>query len=846
MSWLQVPRATGPAFTMPTTTHTPAPPRQPQYQLGPGEYDPVPALPEGPAFTMASKPGARATSSPDLLDEPGPGEYEAPLPRPGPAFTMAPRPALRSADHNASGREVGPAAYDVAPAFPAGVAYSMAARGRQQEGAEIESTPGALRTLCSQHLPYAGRGLASVMQFLCSALQAEGHHCARVMRARCVAGPQSYNVHMPASAGPAFTMQGRHALGAPGEASPGPAAYDADAKVLGPSTPAFSIAVRPADVASASDGPAPGDYCTATTTSLGGQAYSIPAAGAAGEDREPDYKPGPGEYEAHVPGTGPAYSVPRAGREVEHHNAVGRASTPGPGEYAVPQLSCGPAFSVPGAPAPSLNVAGDRAALPGPGQYQAAEPDRGPAYTMAGKAKPEEVQADAVGPGTYSMPEPASAPAFTIQVHPSIEPPATKARLTRTQTCLSMPPDVHPCNRHVGLSKRRVQGRGALSAAAAAVHAGSPGPGAYAEAQVPIGPAYSIPAAGAAADEMPAQPSPGPGQYQARQVEPGPAYSIPAAERKDGAYDQSASPGPGEYHQQDGKDSGPAYSIPKASLEEPGAKVVQPGPGEYGHDTTRPQQHGPAYSIAGKCAPMPANARHSCWQHCLPVSHAWQCLNTPSRPRLVPCKATQHKFCRWPDEKPLEDTSLLPGPQDYCPGSPSPGPAFTIGNNLPHAAATDTPGPGAHTVADVQAGPAYTMLARPQDTSNAEQLPGPAAYAAKVWRCCTSPKQSNPCDVAMQLADRTGHNVGAGLAGTRAWPNIYNRWQACGSTPCGDSTRAWRVSSACCSNWRCIHNCRQACAYSGGRRDAWAWRVCHEGAARGRASIHYCSKVPCA
>jgi hypothetical protein len=101
-----------------------------------------------------------------------------------------------------------------------------------------------------------------------------------------------------------------------------------------------------------------------------------------------------------------------------------------------------------------------------------------------------------------------------------------------------------------------------------------------------------------------------------------------------------------------------------------------------------------------------------------------------------------NRMCRWPEEKPLEDHSLLPGPQDYNVSSPDAGPAYTIGAKLHHAEGNDTPGPGAHSVAASREGPAYTILGRHEDVQ-AEQSasPGPAAYDAKV-SCTASNSQS--------------------------------------------------------------------------------------------------------
>ena len=131
----------------------------------------------------------------------------------------------------------------------------------------------------------------------------------------------------------------------------------------------------------------------------------------------------------------------------------------------------------------------------------------------------------------------------------------------------------------------------------------SPGPGAYCEAALPSGPAHSIPAAGIDRVAQDEAPSPGPGQYGFMQPEPGPAYTIPAAQRTPGGeHASSQSPGPGEYHKAEEAAAGPAYSIPQAAAAQKSVEL-QPGPADYGKDVSKGEQHGPAYSMAGKCVP---------------------------------------------------------------------------------------------------------------------------------------------------------------------------------------------------------------------------------------------------
>jgi hypothetical protein len=216
-----------------------------------------------------------------------------------------------------------------------------------------------------------------------------------------------------------------------------------------------------------------------------------------------------------------------------------------------------------------------------------------------------------------------------------------------------------------------------------------PGPGAYNVAPTARGLAFSMPQAGVDAHEAPAraEASPGPGQYASPTAQPGPAYSIPAADRRGALLDGSASPGPGEYDAAHGTNSGPAYTMPKAAARDPaGSQNALPGPADYA-DAGKVVQHGPAFSLGA----------------------------------------------RWREEKPLEDTSMLPGPQDYTLSPPEPGPAFTIGAKCHSGVVEVSPGPGAHSVAAGYAGPAYTIAGRRPSLPDARGVsPGPAAYTAPV------------------------------------------------------------------------------------------------------------------
>ena len=114
---------------------------------------------------------------------------------------------------------------------------------------------------------------------------------------------------------------------------------------------------------------------------------------------------------------------------------------------------------------------------------------------------------------------------------------------------------------------------------------------------------------------------------------------------------------------------------------------------------------------------------------CLCVHETLSAQRQPSRGHVTGSAV----FRRRP-EKPLEDHSLLPGPQDYDVKVPDDtGPAFSIAAKLPDKDCTDGPGPGAHDGASVlQRGPAFTMAGRHAQQASIEASPGPAAYSAPV------------------------------------------------------------------------------------------------------------------
>lgn len=120
------------------------------YVPGPGDYDITAAASPGPAYTMAGKAAVHASSCDKGAgaDLPGPFDYDAPTPHPGPAYTMAARVPKQQGGTGATGAELGPAAYDVAPAFPAGPAFSMPSGRPSGTDTPAHASPGVHSLLC--------------------------------------------------------------------------------------------------------------------------------------------------------------------------------------------------------------------------------------------------------------------------------------------------------------------------------------------------------------------------------------------------------------------------------------------------------------------------------------------------------------------------------------------------------------------------------------------------------------------------------------------------------------------------------------------------------------------------
>ena len=103
--------------------------------------------------------------------------------------------------------------------------------------------------------------------------------------------------------------------------------------------------------------------------------------------------------------------------------------------------------------------------------------------------------------------------------------------------------------------------------------------------------------------------------------------------------------------------------------------------------------------------------------------------------------------CRWQEDAGRAQADQ-PGPQDYAPAPPRPGPAFTITGKpaTGSAAAATVPGPGEYCLpAAVGGGPAFTLGSRlpAGPATAAAEAPGPAEYALQV-RARTSRMLSAP------------------------------------------------------------------------------------------------------
>ena len=540
-------------------------------------------------------------------------------------------------------------------------------------------------------------------------------------------------------------MQGRGTPAPEPDCAPGPGAYTANPVSTKPAAPAFTIATRPAetDTVARATTPAPGEYHGAGGTSLGGPAFSIPVALVPVDTTAGVYAPGPGEYERPAAAAGPAYSIPRApARGTVGGDCTDAPDLPGPSDYAAAQLDGGPAYTIPHTAGRSAPADAQMAVSPGPGQYGPAELQHGPAFTIAGRVSHEDAQADCgLGPGAYNVLQPAAGPAFTMQVRAHNEQRCESVQkfiaMASFACCLVSP---RHCKRCVRCSKLRApQDRSAIANQHSSC-ADSPGPGAYTDAPTQRGPAYTVPQSGVSDDVAPRQATPGPGEYACASIQPGPAYSIPAAAHSSAQHDAGASPGPGEYDANGTAKDGPAYSIPKAAATDiSSAHEALPGPADYARDSSKPVQHGPAYSLGA----------------------------------------------RWREEKPLEDTSALPGPQDYTLCPTEPGPAFTIGGKRGEPAVGDTPGPGSHTVATGDVGPAYTIAGKhPAAVGTGMSSPGPAAYTAPVraaettLKCLTPQTPLSSCQGRSRCAGLTQYKFESFcrlLAGSRQGPGIHSR-----------------------------------------------------------------------
>ena len=181
-----------------------------------------------------------------------------------------------------------------------------------------------------------------------------------------------------------------------------------------------------------------------------------------------------------------------------------------------------------------------------------------------------------------------------------------------------------------------------------------------------------------------ARDAPAPGAYNVPQdTGHGPAWSMPRSKRADVDTDADA-PAPGDYESK-APACGPAYTMPATTHTPVSAKatVYVPGPGEY--DATVPLSSAPAYTMA------------------------------PKSPSALTAN---------------DDLLHQPGPAEYMPTSPSPGPAYTIAarRQLPQQrddAAAET-GPGAYSPAPAfPAGPAFSVPCAPRSPDAQEEtLPG--------------------------------------------------------------------------------------------------------------------------
>ncbi|KAH7297754.1 hypothetical protein KP509_25G010600 [Ceratopteris richardii] len=368
--------------------------------------------------------------------------------------------------------------------------------------------------------------------------------------------------------------------------TPGPGAYNTNARPITPCPPAYSMGAKWGDLTGGLDWePGPGSYEASVHRTRCRDGPSITIApriatttttlGLSKSDA-----PGPGSYNSQrcaslIRWREPAYSI--ASRTQNYHREI----SPGPGAYSVIFDTPGPAFSMTHTKKQPLLLSSD---TPGPGAYTANEHlqrPRTPVISISGsgrESKNQIVAGTSPGPGAYNPLRSPKARAITISIRRPSR-PIEESPGPGQYSAEAAEPLIHPREPALSIAGRTKDGL------TIGVESFTPGPGAYDPKKWVPGSGTAITMLGRPAGRrrsaQVAEATPGPGAYFLT-TPPSTSYPSPAIKIA-GKYHRSPPtpvPGPGAYSPRMERD---AHAVPMTSKRSTlfSSDPSGPGPANY-------------------------------------------------------------------------------------------------------------------------------------------------------------------------------------------------------------------------------------------------------------------------